>query len=157
MPFPAFGALTRPLRPWTATPRPALWLALLTTLTLTACGNKANEAKPGQKEPATVGVLVLKAESQSLSTELPGRTVAVQAADVRPQVSGIIRQRLFNEGDTVKAGQVLYQIDARTYEVAVASAKAAVAKAQAAARLAELNHQRHADLVKQQAVSQQVF
>lgn len=157
MPFPAFGALTRPRRPLTATPRPALWLALLTTLTLTACGDKANEAKPGQKEPATVGVLVLKAESQSLSTELPGRTVAVQAADVRPQVSGIIRQRLFNEGDTVKAGQVLYQIDAKTYEVAVASANAAVAKAQAAARLAELNHQRHADLVKQQAVSQQVF
>src|SRR5690606_25161292 len=108
-------------------------------------------------EPATVGVLVVKAEAQSLSTELPGRTVAVQAADVRPQVSGIIRQRLFNEGDTVKAGQVLYQIDAKTYEVAVASAKAAVAKAQAAARLAELNHQRNADLVKQQAVSQQVF
>ena len=157
MSFPAFGAFTRPLCHLNSTPRPALWLALLTTLTLTACGDKANEAKPGQKEPATVGVLVLKAESQSLSTELPGRTVAVQAADVRPQVSGIIRQRLFNEGDTVKAGQVLYQIDAKTYEVAVASAKAAVAKAQAAARLAELNHQRHADLVKQQAVSQQVF
>ena len=121
MSFPAFGAFTRPLCHLNSTPRPALWLALLTTLTLTACGDKANEAKPGQKEPATVGVLVLKAESQSLSTELPGRTVAVQAADVRPQVSGIIRQRLFNEGDTVKAGQ------------------------------------RHADLVKQQAVSQQVF
>lgn len=157
MPFPAFGAATRPLRPSIAAPRPALWLALVTALTMSACGGKADEAKAGKKEPTTVGVLVLKAEAQALSTELPGRTVAVQAADVRPQVSGIIRQRLFNEGETVKAGQPLYQIDARTYEVAVASAKAAAAKAQAAARLAELNFKRNADLVKQQAVSQQVF
>lgn len=157
MSFPAFDAPAHPPRHSTAVPRLVLWLALASALALSACGNQADERKPGQKEPTTVGVLVLKAEAQALSTELPGRTVAVQAADVRPQVSGIIRQRLFNEGDTVKAGQVLYQIDAKTYEVAVASAKAAVAKAQAAAKLAELNHQRNADLVKQQAVSQQVF
>lgn len=157
MPFPAFGAAARPLPPSIAASRPALWFALVTALALSACGGKTDEAKAGKKEPTTVGVLVLKAEAQALSTELPGRTVAVQAADVRPQVSGIIRQRLFDEGETVKAGQPLYQIDSRTYEVAVASAKAAAAKAQAAARLAELNFKRNADLVKQQAVSQQVF
>ena len=153
----AFGAFARSARPAPIYARPALWLALWAALTMSACGDQADEAKPGKKEPTTVGVLVLKAEAQALTTELPGRTVAVQAADVRPQVSGIIRQRLFNEGETVKAGQALYQIDARTYEVAVASAKAAQAKAQAAARLAALNFKRNADLVKQQAVSQQVF
>jgi membrane fusion protein (multidrug efflux system) len=153
----AFGAFSRSARPAPIYARPALWLALWAELTMSACGDQTDEAKPGKKEPTTVGVLVLKAEAQALSTELPGRTVAVQAADVRPQVSGIIRQRLFNEGETVKAGQALYQIDARTYEVAVASAKAAQAKAQAAARLAALNFKRNADLVKQQAVSQQVF
>ena len=157
MSFPAFDAAAHPPRSTPSALRPALWLALAAGLTLSACGEKAGEAKAGKKEPTTVGVLVLKSETQALSTELPGRTVAVQAADVRPQVSGIIRQRLFNEGETVKAGQALYQIDARTYEVAVASAKAALAKAQAAARLAALNFKRHADLVKQQAISQQVY
>ena len=169
MPSPALGAAVptaRPTvrpsaRPAVAIRRPALWAALVAslavTLTLSACGDKKNEAKLGKREPVTVGVLTLKIREQALSTELPGRTVAVEAADVRPQVSGIIRQRLFKEGETVKAGQPLYQIDARTYEVAVASAKAAVAKAQAASKLASLNFKRHADLVKQQAVSQQAF
>ena len=157
MSFPAFDAAAQPPAPVPAATRPVLWLALLAALALSACGDKQDDAKSKKREPTTVGVLVLKAEAQALSTELPGRTVAVQAADVRPQVSGIIRQRLFSEGETVKAGQALYQIDARSYEVAVASAKAVQAKAQAAARLAELNFKRNADLVKQQAVSQQVF
>ncbi|MBP6615066.1 MAG: efflux transporter periplasmic adaptor subunit, partial [Aquabacterium sp.] len=98
MSVPAFGAFARSARPAPVYARPALWLALWAALTLSACGDQADEAKPGKKEPTTVGVLVLKGEAQALSTELPGRTVAVQAADVRPQVSGIIRQRLFNEG-----------------------------------------------------------
>ena len=169
MPSPALGAAVptaRPTvrpsaRPAVAIRRPALWAALMVslavTLTLSACGEKQDKTKSGQREPVTVGVLTLKIQEQALSTELPGRTVAVEAADVRPQVSGIIRQRLFKEGETVKAGQPLYQIDARTYEVAVASAKAVLAKAQAATKLASLNFKRHADLVKQQAVSQQAF
>ena len=169
MPSPALGAAVptaRPTvrpsaRPAVAIRRPALWAALVVslavTLTLSACGEKQDKTKSGQREPVTVGVLTLKTQEQALSTELPGRTVAVEAADVRPQVSGIIRQRLFQEGETVKAGQALYQIDARTYEVAVASAKAVLAKAQAASKLASLNFKRHADLVKQQAVSQQAF
>lgn len=169
MPSPALGAAVptarltvRPsARPAVAIRRPALWAALVVslavTLTLSACGEKQDKTKSGQREPVTVGVLTLKTQEQALSTELPGRTVAVEAADVRPQVSGIIRQRLFQEGETVKAGQALYQIDARTYEVAVASAKAVLAKAQAASKLASLNFKRHADLVKQQAVSQQAF
>ncbi len=140
-----------------ATPEPLLWVVLALALSLTACGDKKDSAKPGQREPATVGVLTVKAQAQALSTELPGRTVAVQAADVRPQVSGIVRQRLFQEGETVRAGQPLYQIDARPYDVAVASAKANVAKAQASARLAALNFKRNGDLVKQQAISQQAF
>lgn len=137
--------------------RPARWVSMALALSLAACSGQKEDTKSGKREAPTVGVLTLKAEAQALSSELPGRTVAVQSADVRPQVSGIVRERLFKEGDMVKAGQALYQIDARPYQVAVESAKANVAKAQASARLAALNLQRNGDLVKQQAISQQAF
>lgn len=137
--------------------RVPLLLTLMTALAFSACGGKDDAPQAAQRGPTVVGVVVLKSQSQALSTELAGRTVAVQAADVRPQVSGIIRQRLFQEGATVKAGDALYQIDAKSYEAALASAKATFAKAQAAARLAQLNYTRNADLVKQQAISQQVY
>lgn len=149
---------TAPLSPPSTTiSGPAWWVSMALVLTLTACGGQKDDAKSGKREAPTVGVLTLQAEAQALSSELPGRTVAVQAADVRPQVGGIVRERLFKEGDMVKAGQALYQIDARPYQVAVESAKATVAKAQASARLAALNLQRNGDLVKQQAISQQAF
>jgi membrane fusion protein (multidrug efflux system) len=119
-----------------------------------ATGQSATAAG-GAKPPTAVGVVTLKSESQTLTTELPGRTNAFQNAEIRPQVSGIVKQRLFTEGALVKAGQPLYQIDAATYEVAEAAARATLAKAQAAARTAELNAQRNAELVKIDAVSRQ--
>jgi membrane fusion protein (multidrug efflux system) len=69
--------------------------------------SKAAAAAP-EKE---VGTVTLKHETLALSTELPGRTAAPVIAEIRPQVGGILKERLFTEGSQVKAGQVLYQLD----------------------------------------------
>ncbi|WP_425387231.1 efflux RND transporter periplasmic adaptor subunit [Desulfomicrobium escambiense] len=91
----------------------------------------------------------------TLTSELPGRTAVYQVAEIRPQVGGIIKQRAFTEGTEVKAGDLLYQIDPSTYEVAVAQAKAAVAKSKAELEPARLKAARYRDLIRTKAVSQQ--
>jgi membrane fusion protein, multidrug efflux system len=92
-----------------------------------------------------------------LQSELPGRTTAHEVAEVRPQVGGIIRNRLFAEGSAVRAGQVLYQIDPAPYEADLEQAEAALASARAAARVSELLVQRYRQLLPAQTISQQDF
>jgi membrane fusion protein (multidrug efflux system) len=82
----------------------------------------------------------------TLTARLPGRIKASTVAEVRPQVSGIIRERLFEEGASVEKGQLLYKIDDENYVSAVASAKAALAEAQANYDLAVIDARRAADL-----------
>src|SRR5690606_31049350 len=89
--------------------------------------------------------------------ELMGRTRARLVAEIRPQVTGIVRARLFEAGSHVKAGAVLYQIDPATFETAVANAEAGVRKAEANAGLARVSEQRLAELVRLRAVSQQEY
>jgi len=126
---------------------------------LLASGCGKGEAPASQKPagPPEVGVIVVKPQSVTLTTELPGRTSAHLVAEVRPQVGGIIQKRLFTEGSDVKAGQVLYQIEPATYRAAFASAKAAQARAEANLLPARLKEQRFRDLVKIKAVSQQDY
>jgi membrane fusion protein (multidrug efflux system) len=91
----------------------------------------------------------------TITTLLPGRTVAYRVAQVRPQVSGIIKQRLFIEGAVVKAGQALYQLDPAPYQAAYDSAQAAVAKAAANLLTVQLKHERYIKLAASGDVSQQ--
>jgi len=88
---------------------------------------------------------------------LPGRTSPYQIAEVRPQVGGIVEQRLFNEGGDVKAGEALYQIASASYRAAVDSARAAQAKAEATAMQARLKLDRYKELVAIKAISQQDY
>ena len=96
--------------------------------------------------PTPVAVVVLKTEPVALKRELPGRTRAFVIAEVRPLVTGIIKERLFTEGAQVEAGDPLYQLVDSTYRAAVASAKAAVARAEAALELARLDANRAEEL-----------
>jgi len=105
--------------------------------------------------PAAVSVITIEPQPVTLTAELPGRTTALEVADVRPQVSGIIQKRLFVEGSMVRAGQPLYQIDPRPYRAALDQALAQLASAQANLVTARLKSERYADLVKIKAVSQQ--
>ncbi|MDH6185698.1 membrane fusion protein (multidrug efflux system) [Polaromonas sp. CG_23.6] len=121
---------------------------------LTACSDKA--AAPAPSGPVEVGVVTLQPERQTITTELPGRASAFLSAEIRPQVGGIVQKRLFTEGALVKAGQVLYQLDAASYQAAQASAQASLAKVQAAVGAAEATARRNAELVKIDAISRQV-
>ena len=130
--------------------------ALVLSLPLTGC-SKPKPAAPPPGGPPEVGIIVVKQEKVSLTTELSGRTVPQQIAEVRPQVSGIILKRLFTEGSDVKAGQVLYQIDPATFEAAFASAKASQARVEASLVSLRLTEERYRDLVKAKVVSQQDY
>ncbi len=130
--------------------------AALLALAAAACSDKSAQ-QPAPRAPATVGVVTLQPERQTVTTELPGRTSAFLTAEIRPQVGGIVQKRLFTEGADVKAGQVLYQIDPASFQVALASAEAALEKARATLGTTETNARRNAELVKIDAISRQVF
>ncbi|UQZ87911.1 efflux transporter periplasmic adaptor subunit [Deltaproteobacteria bacterium Smac51] len=89
-------------------------IVLSAALSLVGC-NDASQT--GQAGPATeVGVYTVKSEPVPLSTELPGRTTAYRVAEVRPQVNGIVLERIFEEGSMVTEGDKLYQIDPDVYK-----------------------------------------
>lgn len=130
---------------------------MLIAAALAGCSKPEAEQKGPAKSDPKVGVVTLQSQSQQLDASLPGRTRAFMTAEVRPQVSGIIQQRLFTEGALVKQGQQLYQIDAASLKAAEASAAAAVAKAEASQRTLAATARRNAELVKIDAISKQAF
>nr|WP_313073882.1 efflux RND transporter periplasmic adaptor subunit [Melaminivora sp.] len=128
-------------------------------LALAGCKGEGSSKADGGQAPAAppeVGVATLAPERQVVTTELPGRTSASLMAEIRPQVGGIVQKRLFTEGAAVRAGQVLYQIDPASFEVALASAQAQQSKARAALATAESNARRNAELLKIDAISRQL-
>lgn len=134
----------------------SLLLLLIASVLLTACGQQENAAQTGGQQPAPkVGFVTVQEKPFTLVNELPGRTTPYQVAEVRPQVTGIIEKRLFDEGETVKAGQALYKIDDKLYQSSLASAKADLANARASMESAQLTANRYEKLIKTGAVSQQ--
>lgn len=131
-----------------------LALPLIVTLAIatSAC---SPEQQGGPPPTPAVTVAVLGAQDVTLTRELPGRTNAWLVAEVRPQVSGLIAERLFTEGERVEKGQPLYQIDDATYRAAANSARAQLARAQATLAAAKLTAERIAELAKIDAVSVQ--
>lgn len=124
-----------------------LWLLL-------ALAGHGHAAGP-QTGPNTVVYSVVGAERLTITSELPGRVLAPVAAEVRPQVDGIIQERLFAEGSDVVKGQVLYQIDPSVYHAAYNTAKAALEEAEAKTLALKLLEGRYRHLVKSNAISQQ--
>jgi membrane fusion protein (multidrug efflux system) len=123
--------------------------------TLTACGGRAASA-PAPR-PAEVGVVTVKPQPVTITTELPGRTSSYRVAEVRPQVSGVLLKRLFVEGSEVRAGQPLYQIDPAPFQASFNVAKATLAHARAELTTAKLQAERYAPLVEINAVSRQQY
>lgn len=121
---------------------------------LAACSGGDGTGAAGPP-PAEVGVVVLEAKPVTLTRELAGRTSPFLVAEVRPQVSGVVKERLFTEGGLVRAGQPLYQLDDATYRADAASARAGVARAEAALTVARLKAERSGELLSIAAVSRQ--
>lgn len=120
-------------------------------LELAACAKKPPPPMP----PPTVGYVVLRAQPVPLIADLPGRVAAYESSDVRPQVNGVVRQRTFTEGSTVRAGQVLYVIEDSPFRAAVLNAEGLLAQAEANIRSTQLQAERYRRLVAVNGVSKQ--
>ena len=130
-------------------------IAVAAVLALSACGKGAQQQQAAPE--LVVSVLTVKAEDTTISTELPGRLESFRSAEVRPQVSGIIKRRLFQEGSYVQAGQPLYQLDDASYSASLASARAQLAAAEAAQAKANADLARYQPLVAADAISKQEY
>lgn len=135
--------------------RVALLALLGLGLGLQACERTA--APPQPSGPIPVTVVTLQAQPVTLTRELNGRTSPFLVAEIRPQVSGIIERRLFEEGGMVQAGQPLYQIDDAVYRANLASAQASLAQAEATRESARATAARMSKLIKSNAVSRQDY
>ncbi|MGY4396479.1 membrane fusion protein (multidrug efflux system) [Sphingomonas sp. UYAg733] len=135
-------------------------IAATLALTLTACGGGGAQEKGGRRGAQgtpEVGYVVAQPSSVPLSTELGGRVTAYQSAEVRPQVSGIVRRRLFTEGSIVRQGQTLYQIDPSLYVAATNEARANLVSAQANAEATKVKADRFRPLAEIEAVAKQDY
>ncbi len=131
-----------------------LLLLLALCLTLASCDDGKAKQEKGAKQ---VSVLEIKPVNVPLTAELSGRVSAFRKAEVRPQVSGILKDQLFTEGSMVTQDQSLYKIDPDTYIAEAERAKAEVSSASAKLDAATLRRNRHAALLKTKAVSQQSY
>jgi membrane fusion protein (multidrug efflux system) len=146
--------------------RQRLGAILSLTLLLAACGGSGGAGnqqaggrggRGGPGGPTTVGYVVVQQGSAPLQQELPGRVSAFQVSDVRPQVSGVVQRRLFQEGAIVRQGQTLYQIDPSIYAAQQAQAAANLQSARASAVAARTRASRYAPLAKMEAIAKQDY
>jgi membrane fusion protein (multidrug efflux system) len=114
-------------------------------------------SEPPKPPPPEAGYVVMKTQEVPLYVELPGRTTAFEMSEVRPQVTGILKARLFTEGSMVHAGQTLYQIDPRLYRAAVDQANANLENARAQRESAAAKAERYKPLAQIEAVSKQDY
>jgi membrane fusion protein (multidrug efflux system) len=126
---------------------------------LAGCGSAedASGGRGGRGGPTQVGFVVVQPGSAPIQQQLPGRVAAYQVSEVRPQVSGVIRDRQFREGSSVRQGQTLYQIDPSVYNAQAAEAEAAVQSARATAQAARTRASRYAPLAEMEAISKQEY
>ena len=139
----------------------ALAVVAIAVALLAACGQKPEQGAGGQPgvgmPPPEVGVITVAPQAVGLATELPGRLEASRVAQVRARAAGILQKRVFTEGSEVKAGQLLFRIDAAPYQAQAASAQAALARAQATATQATALADRYKPLLEANAISKQEY
>ncbi len=133
-----------------------IWLFLVLGYALAGCENKTAQAPPPPPPPEVV-VMSVATQRLTLTTELSGRTAAYRVAEIRPQVNGLIQKRLFVEGQDVKAGQVLYEIDPAPFRAALENARAGLGRADANVPAARLRVERFRELLSDNAVSRQDY
>ena len=134
----------------------AALLAISGLLLLGGC-EKGPGKQVGAPPAPEVAVYTVAPRQITLTTELPGRTSPYLVSEIRPQVSGLIQKRLFQEGSDVQSGQLLYQIDPVPFQVALDTAEAALSRAQASYSAISLKAKRYRNLLSVNAVSQQSY
>jgi len=133
-----------------------LALAAMSLLLATAC-NAADAPPPAAPPALPVTVAVPLAKRIPQWEEFWGRFEAVERVDVRPRISGFVEQVHFKDGSMVKAGDLLFTIDKRPFQIAVEAAEADVARQEAQLSLAKAEVERAEPLAKTKVLTEQVF
>ncbi|WP_429810670.1 efflux RND transporter periplasmic adaptor subunit [Ensifer sp. B1-9] len=137
--------------------RPTLAAALATVILLSGCQKEEAQQGAAAFPPSAVAVFTTKAETLPITNELPGRIAATRVAEVRPRVSGIVVERVFQQGSKVNAGDVLYRIDPAPFRVQVEKAEATLRRAQSIRVQAQQKADRQEQLKKANVVAAQQF
>jgi membrane fusion protein (multidrug efflux system) len=138
---------------------PAIAGAVFMLSLLAGCGDKipSAQAQGAGMPPPEVAVVTVAPERIAMTTDLPGRLEATRIAQVRARVPGIVTKRVFREGGDVKAGEILFRIDAAPFQATYNSAEATLARAEANLAQANLKVQRYKPLVETNAISKQEY
>jgi len=128
--------------------------ALAAAVLLAACSEKAPPPKAG---PAEVGVVTVQPRDVPLVYEQVGQTAGFRETEVRSRVAGILQKRLYQEGQAVKEGQALFQIDPEPYKAALDQAKGALRQQEATLERTRADRERIEPLFKENAVSRKDY
>ena len=134
----------------------ALAAAMAATFILSVAGCAKKEQQAGPQATLVRTMKVIKRDTP-IVYDYTGFVEATQEMNLAPQVTGQIVGKYFKGGDTVQAGQVLYEIDPRTYKASLLSAEGNLASARASLANAEMDAERYTKLYEQNAVSKQMM
>ncbi len=137
--------------------RPISIATLGVLLILAGCNDEQQQGGGFAFPPPQVAVITVKAEDVPITNDLPGRIAATRVAEVRPRVSGIVVERVFEQGSQVKEGDVLYRIDPAPFQVQVDSAEATLRRAKAVQTQARVDSERQEQLKKSNVASAQAY
>lgn len=134
-------------------------LLLAFSLVLSACGKSSQQQNPaaGGMPAMPVTVQTVTAETIPVQTEVVAQTEGAKQIEVRPRVGGIILKRLYQEGDSVKAGQDMFLIDPMPYQLQVDQAKALIAQQKARIEQTAREAQRLKGLLDSRSISQREY
>jgi membrane fusion protein, multidrug efflux system len=124
---------------------------------LAGCQDEQAQQAGGAYPPPQVATVTVKAEDVPITNDLPGRIAATRTAEVRPRATGIIIERIFEQGSQVKEGDVLYRIDPAPFQVQVTSAEATLRRAKAVQAQARNTADRQEQLRKSNVASAQAY
>lgn len=137
--------------------RPFVIATMSSLLVLAGCQKEEQGQGAGGFPPPQVAVITTVAETVPIINELPGRIAATRVAEVRPRVSGIVVERVFQQGSMVKEGDVLYRIDSKPFQVLVESAEGTLRRAKAVQLQARQAADRQEQLKKSNVASAQQY
>lgn len=129
-------------------------VALSSFLALAACDQQSAQQAASEQPPVPVSVIVLEKRPIASQEYFIGRTESTAEVGLRARVTGFLEERLFTEGDHVKAGQLLFTIEKAPFEAALAQAKANLASAEADAAHAEIQVKRGQELIGRGNIAQ---
>ena len=135
----------------------SLSLALVGLLGLSACGGSGEQAQQGAQGTPELPVRTLASSDFSVDNSYPAVIRGEDDAEIRPKVSGFITKVLVREGQAVRPGQALFQLDVVTYRAAVNQAAASLSSAQAALSTAQLNERNSKELLAKNIISTSAY